>query len=136
MTLETWKSEIVSQWETAGIPEFLSAIGVDYQSAFLQPLTAFTGENPFIGHRWYVGENARIKPGVLHMAPNQVDDSPALWEEWFFVDGEMHHHILRNHQYPEGTETWQGHDNEHPEQVLDRLWHHHNCSHLVPTLLR
>jgi hypothetical protein len=59
-----------------------------------------------------------------------------LWEEWFFVDGEMHHHVLRNHEYPEGAQTWQGHDDENPTEVLDRLWHHHNCENLIPTLIR
>jgi hypothetical protein len=133
---QIWKEELISQWEAAGIPAFFAEIGVDYERSFLAPLAEYEGNNPFTNHRWYVGKNATISPGVLHMAPNQVDDSPALWEEWFFVDQQMHHHVLRNHQYPEGTETWKGHDDEHPIEVLDRLWHHHNCDNLIPTLLR
>lgn len=133
----SWKEAVIERWQEIDLPEFCATIGIDYDAAFLAPLSALTAaENPYADYRWEIMQNARIKPGVLHLIPFQVTAEATVWEEWFFVDGEFHHHVLRNHEHLEGTDTWQGNDSEHPIEVHDVLWHHHNDGDLRPSRYR
>ncbi len=137
MSAPDWKASTKATWEALGLPAFCAEIGIDFQEAFLGPLEASTlQEDPFAGHHWEFFKHHSIQPAVFHMGPKSVGEEPEVWEEWFFTEGEMHHHVLRNHEYDWGTETWKGDDNEHPATVLNKLWYHHNCTNLIPTKLR
>ena len=93
-----WKLALAQRWLEIGADSLLEAIGVDFESSFLAPLLHSPAHNdPYAAYEWVIFQHPTIKPWVLHAAPLSVTDAPALWEEWFFVDEEMHHHELRNH---------------------------------------
>ncbi len=132
-----WKLALVERWLEIGADELLEAIGIDFEIFFLSPLQASgAAENPYREYEWVIFQHPTIKPGVLHAAPLVVSEQPALWEEWFFVDEQMHHHELRNHPHDGEEEMWKGHDDLHPAVVLDIQWHYINDGDLRPYLLR
>ena len=131
---QDWKREVSAQWSAAEVAEFCAHIGIDFESTFADSLaSAAHSHNPYAGYRWEIMQSSRIKPGVLHLVPPLVSAEPTVWEEWFFVDGQMHHHVLRNHSHAQATQTWQGKDDEHPAEVHNVLWHHFNDADLRPS---
>jgi len=135
--LTGWKLALAQRWLEIGADSLLEAIGVDFESSFLTPLLDSPAQNdPYAAYEWVIFQHPTIEPGVLHAAPLSVTDAPALWEEWFFVDEEMHHHELRNHPHEGEEAQWKGHDDLHPAVVLDIQWHYINDRDLRPFLLR
>ena len=132
-----WKRALAERWIAIGADELLAAIQVDFEKEFLGSLAASSAESdPYAEYEWVIFKHHAIQPGVLHAAPLSVTQAPTLWEEWFFVDNEMHHHELRNHPHPGEEHQWKGHDDEHPAVVLDVQWHYINDPDLRPFLLR
>jgi len=132
-----WKLALATRWLELGADQLLADINVDFQRAFLDALAASQSEsNPYAEYEWVIFKHHAIQPGVLHASPLRVTEEPTLWEEWFFVDDQMHHHELRNHPHDGEEHQWKGHDNEHPEVVLDVQWHYINDADLRPYLLR
>ena len=132
-----WKLSLAQRWLELGTDELLAAIKVDFEKEFLGALKASSAaSDPYAAYEWVIFKHHAIQPGVLHAAPLSVTSEPTLWEEWFFVDEEMHHHELRNHPHPGEEHQWKGHDDEHPEVVLDVQWHYINDPDLRPFLLR
>ncbi len=134
-----WKEEVSLTWTQIKLEQFCELSGVDFSSAFRMPLDLCVGQaNPYPLYRWLVTENPRITSGVLHLVPLRVDVNPALWEEWFVTEGQIHHHILMNHPHEQATDSWQGdfHDTEHPREVLGFHWHYFNDIDLRPMRYR
>ena len=90
----------------------------------------------YSNHEWIVIQNSQVGP-VINAVPDIsiVDSVP--WEEWFLMDGIVHHHILFKKKYPKSNMTWEGHleDNEHPKKVLGILWHVYNEKDINPYLI-
>ena len=90
----------------------------------------------YSNHEWSVTQNSQVGP-VINAVPDIsiVDSVP--WEEWFLMDGIVHHHILFKKKYPKSNMTWEGHleDNEHPKKVLGILWHVYNEKDINPYLI-
>ena len=132
-----WKRSLADRWIELGADRLLAAINVDFEREFLSALAQSPAtSNPYDEYEWVIFKHHAIQPGVLHAAPLKVSDEPTLWEEWFFVDGEMHHHELRNHAHDGEEHQWKGNDTEHPDVVLDVQWHYINDKDLRPYLLR
>ena len=91
----------------------------------------------YSNHDWVVTHHPQIGPVINAVPPIDHTDS-VPWEEWFRLNGALHHHILYSVEKPESTETWQGplDDQFHPPQVLGQLWHVHNDPDSQPILLR
>lgn len=124
-----WKEEVRQSWTSIRLEKFCAQIGVDFASAFDGPLDHCNSPlNPYPQYRWVVTENIRIPSGVLHLVPLQVGVDPTLWEEWFVAEGQIHHHVLRNHPNEHAIDIWQGElfDTEHPREVLGFRWHYFN----------
>lgn len=132
-----WKTELQAQWEVINLSNFCAEIGIDYQSAFVDSL-ARSNSPAYEGYVWEILPNTKINQGVLHGYPasslRDRPDAPVIWEEWFFVDGEMHHHVLANFANDRATDTWQGDssDVDHPAEVLNIQWRHFNDAKLIP----
>jgi hypothetical protein len=116
----------------AGVDTAAEQNGLDF-SLFTQPGMAAA----YRDHVWIVTHHPQIG-AVINAVPALDRTDTVPWEEWFRLDGELHHHVLYSIQKPESTETWQGplDDPFHPPQVLGRLWHVHNDSNSQPVLLR
>ena len=128
-----WKIELVESWDVAGMAPFLTEIGVDFAREFIDPLQASPlAHSPYAGYTWEVLPNSRINPGVLHAYPTTIGDDKVIWEEWFLLDGEFHHHILHNYEIANATEHWKGIDDDHPAEVCDIQWHLYNDANRTP----
>ena len=81
----------------------------------------------YSNQKWSVLQNSQVGK-VINAVPyiSKADSIP--WEEWFLMDGNIHHHILFKKKYPKSNLTWEGSldDKEHPKQVLGILWHVYN----------
>jgi hypothetical protein len=138
MEIKPWIAKAQERWLEIDAPKFLANIGIDFQSNFLQVLTNCShSENPYLNCKWEILPHSVIPGGVLHCYPIKIEQSKVTWEEWFLMDGEIHHHILSNQPFEdeEGIWTPEADDQDHPVEVLGRSWHYQNSSDLRPSLL-
>ena len=90
----------------------------------------------YSNHKWSVIQNSQVGK-VINAVPDISKADSIPWEEWFLMDGNIHHHILFKKKYPKSNMTWEGSldDKEHPKQVLGILWHVYNEKDLNPYLI-
>ena len=90
----------------------------------------------YLNHKWSVIQNSQVGK-VINAVPDISKADSIPWEEWFLMDGNIHHHILFKNKYPKSNMTWEGSldDKEHPKQVLGILWHAYNDKDLNPYLI-
>ena len=90
----------------------------------------------YSNHKWSVIQNSQVGK-VINAVPDISKADSIPWEEWFLMDGNIHHHILFKKKYPKSNMTWEGSldDKEHPKQVLGILWHAYNEKDLNPYLI-
>ena len=138
MNAKPWISKTIERWTEIGVQDFLSKIGIDFELNFIQTMQNCTiSENPYPNSKWEIISHSVIPGGVLHCYPIKIEQSKVIWEEWFLLDGEIHHHILSNQPFEneEGIWTPEADDRDHPVEVLGRSWHYQNSSDLRPFLL-
>ena len=137
-SLSGWKLSLNSIWDQENAAAFLKSIGIDFTSAFLDPLHSSTEEhNPYQNHIWQVMASSQIPEGVLHVYPIKIGSTPIIWEEWFLLNGEIRHHILSNAPLANEDGIWQpeANDTDHPKVVINTKWHYRNSKDLSPSLL-
>lgn len=90
----------------------------------------------YSNHEWIVIKNSQVGP-VINAVPDISIAESVPWEEWFLIDGNVHHHILFKKKYPKSNMTWKGNldDKEHPKQVLGILWYVYNEKNVNPFLI-
>jgi hypothetical protein len=138
MGIKPWISKTHGRWLEIGAPKFLANIGIDFESNFLQSIkTCGLSENPYLNCKWEIIPHSVIPVGVLHCYPIEINSARVTWEEWFLMDGEIHHHILSNLAFESEQGVWtpDADDKDHPIEVLGRSWHYQNTSDLRPSLL-
>lgn len=134
-----WKVDVRQTWENIKLEEFCAQIGVAFSSSFDGALELCDElVDPYPHYRWVITESTQIPLGVLHLAPPRVGIEPTLWEEWFVAEGQLHHHVLKNHADELATDIWRGElsDTEHPREVLGCQWHYFNDVDLRPVRYR
>jgi hypothetical protein len=137
-SLSGWKLSLNSIWDQENAAAFLKSIGIDFTSAFLDPLHSATVEhNPYQNHIWQVMASSQIPEGVLHVYPIEIGSTPIIWEEWFLLNGEIRHHILSNAPLANEDGIWQpeANDTDHPKVVINTKWHYRNSKDLSPSLI-
>ena len=137
-SLSGWKLSLNSIWGQENAAAFLKSIGIDFTSAFLDPLHSSTEEhNPYQNHIWQVMTSSQIPEGVLHVYPIKIGSTPIIWEEWFLLNGEIRHHILSNAPLANEDGIWQpeANDTDHPKVVINTKWHYRNSKDLSPSLI-
>ena len=137
-SLSGWKLSLNSIWDQENAAAFLKSIGIDFTSAFLDPLHSSTEEhNPYQNHIWQVMASSQIPEGVLHVYPKKIGSTPIIWEEWFLLNGEIRHHILSNAPLANEDGIWQpeANDTDHPKVVINTKWHYRNSKDLSPSLI-
>jgi len=137
-SLSGWKLSLNSIWDQENAAAFLKSIGIDFTSAFLDPLHSSTEEhNPYQNHIWQVMASSQIPEGVLHVYPIKIGSTPIIWEEWFLLNGEIRHHILSNAPLANEDGIWQpeANDTDHPKVVINTKWHYRNSKDLSPSLI-
>lgn len=137
MNTASWKNEIVNQWNSIDLQGFCKKLGISYEDNFLTPLEQSTLENnPFVGLKFEWLAHTQAPEGLVHLYPIESPTEKVTWEEWFIKPDGLHHHVLRNYEHPEATDSWMGDDIDHPAQVCNIQWHYKNDSDLRPVALR
>ncbi|MGA0986541.1 MAG: hypothetical protein ACO3TD_06475 [Candidatus Nanopelagicales bacterium] len=133
-----WKNELLSKWNQIGVKDFLDKINIDFETNFVQTLNGFEGDALYQEHTWAIIQNSAVKQGVLHCYPDALKNPGAIWEEWFFYEDSIRHHILSQTPLEQTQGTWMGElsDKDHPKEVLGITWHYHNDLDLRPFYLR
>lgn len=134
---QPWIAATKARWRELNAEFFLTNIGIDFESNFLEPISN-TNEttDPYANSIWQIIPHSLISQGVLHCYPKKVSSEKVIWEEWFLLDNEIHHHILSNQKFDSAQGIWtpEPDDSDHPIEVLGRSWHFENSKDLKPTL--
>ena len=137
MSTTDWKTEILQRWTEIDLIQFCDTLGISYEEVFLKPLNdSALQQSPFSGLVFSWMPNSVIASGVLHLHPVSKPKTDVIWEEWFIHTDGLHHHVLKNFDFAESTDSWQGEDLDHPVQVCNIQWYLFNDSDLRPIALR
>lgn len=134
---QPWIQATKKRWQELNAELFLTSIGIDFNSNFIEPISnSNLTADPYLNSIWEIVPHSFVSQGVLHCFPKTVGPEKVIWEEWFLLDSEIHHHILSNHPFysAEGIWTPKPNDADHPIKVLGRSWHYENSKDLKPTL--
>ncbi len=134
---QPWIQATKARWQELNAEFFLTSIGIDFKSNFLEPISNTNQiTDPYANSIWQIIPHSLIPQGVLHCFPKVVTAEKVIWEEWFLMDGEIHHHILSNHPFDSAQGIWTPEpiDTDHPIEVLGLSWHYKNSKDLRPTL--
>jgi len=134
---QPWIQATLKRWQELNAEFFLSNIGIDFKSNFLEPISnSSLVTDPYKNSIWQIIPHSKVPQGVLHCFPKVVNSEKVIWEEWFLMDNEIHHHILSNHLFDSAQGIWtpEPNDTDHPIEVLGRSWNYENSKDLKPTL--
>ena len=134
---QPWITATKARWRELNAEFFLTNIGIDFESNFLEPISnTYKSTDPYANSIWQIIPHSLISQGVLHCYPKKVSSEKVIWEEWFLLDNEIHHHILSNLKFDSAQGIWtpEPDDADHPTEVLGRSWHFENSKDLKPTL--
>ena len=134
---QPWIQATLKRWQELNAEFFLSNIGIDFKSNFLEPISnSSLATDPYSNSIWQIIPHSKVPQGVLHCYPKVVTSEKVIWEEWFLMDNEIHHHILSNHPFDSAQGIWtpEPNDTDHPIEVLGRSWNYKNSKELKPTL--
>ena len=134
---QPWITATKARWRELNAEFFLTNIGIDFESNFLEPISnTYKSTDPYANSIWQIIPHSLISQGVLHCYPKKVSSKKVIWEEWFLLDNEIHHHILSNLKFDSAQGIWtpEPDDSDHPIEVLGRSWHFENSKDLKPTL--
>jgi hypothetical protein len=132
-----WIQATKARWQELNVESFLVNIGIDFKSNFLEPISSSNlDSDPYSNSIWQIIPHSLIPQGVLHCYPKETTSQKVIWEEWFVMDNEIHHHILSNQPFASAQGIWtpEPNDTDHPIEVLGRSWHYENSKDLKPTL--
>ena len=132
-----WIQATKARWQELNAEFFLTSIGIDFKTNFLEPISnSNQSSDPYANSIWQIFPHSLISQGVLHCYPKEVTTEKVIWEEWFLMDNEIHHHILSNQTFDSAQGIWtpEPNDTDHPIQVLGRSWHYENSKCLKPML--
>jgi len=132
-----WIQATKERWKELNAESFLTSIGIDFNSNFLETISNTTKNmDPYADSVWQIIPHSLVTRGVLHCYPKVVTSEKVIWEEWFLMDNEIHHHILSNQPFDSAQGIWtpEPNDTDHPIEVLGRSWHYENSKDLRPTL--
>ena len=136
-TEQTWIEATKARWRELNAESFLANIGIDFKTNFLDPISnSNLSADPYANSIWKIVPHSLVSQGVLHCYPKVVSSEKVIWEEWFLMDNEIHHHILSNQPFDSAQGIWtpEPDDADHPIEVLGRSWHYENSKDLRPTL--
>jgi len=136
--VNNWKQDLSAKWNNLGVEKFLKNINIDFESNFVNSLENYAGENLYKNHIWEIIPHSLISNGVLHAYPSTTSDENIVWEEWFFYENSIRHHVLSQKELAKSDGTWSGSfdDKDHPNQVLGKTWFYYNDTDLSPFYLR
>jgi hypothetical protein len=134
---QPWITATKARWRELNADVFLTNMGIDFDSNFLEPiLNTNQSTDPYANSIWQIIPHSLVSQGVLHCYPKNVTSEKVIWEEWFLLDNEIHHHILSNQPFDSAQGIWtpEPNDVDHPIEVLGRSWHYENSKDLRPKL--
>ena len=134
---QSWIQATRKRWKEIGAESFLESIGINFKSNFLETISnSKLVSDPYANSKWEIIPHSLVSQGVLHCYPRKVTSEKVIWEEWFLLDNEIHHHILSNQPFESAQGIWtpEPNDSDHPIEVLGRSWHYENSKDLKPTL--
>jgi hypothetical protein len=117
--------------ETKELEEAFAGLGLDFGKLF-PCVVAYTG------HEWLVKTIPRVGLIINAVPPDAELGRRQPWEEWYKLEGRLHHHVLYLTQPPKHDEIFQApeHDDIHPPRTLGKSWYVIEDPDMSPALLR
>jgi hypothetical protein len=118
----------------AAVDRACKMMGLDFEETFIRPAEA-QQTVPYLEYQWVVAPHSLVKQGqVIHAMPPARERAEYPWEEWFLLDGTLHHNVLYTKKGPETTGVFEGalDDRDHPLMALGRTWHYFTAPSLIP----
>jgi len=99
--------------------------------------TLFPDTKLYEGHEWLVKTIPRVGL-IVNAVPPEAQFRSLPWEEWYKLEGRLHHHVLYLKEPPKYNEIFQApdHDEVHPPRTLGKNWYVIEDSDMSPVLLR
>jgi hypothetical protein len=129
-------ADLISLLREQGIDEDFETLGLDFNSLFPTGRIAEKG-NAYQEYEWLAKKVPRFGTVINAVPPDeQMEELP--WEEWFFLEGVRHHHVLYRKQPAHYDEIFEApeQDEIHPPRVLGKNWYVIEDPDMNPLLLR
>jgi len=116
--------------DTQALEQAFNRIGLDFRALF-------PAVGPYEAHEWLVKSVPRYGT-VINAVPPEDRIRSLPWEEWYRLEGRLHHHVLYLEKPPKHDEIFQApeHDDIHPPRTLGRSWYVIDDLDMSPVLLR
>jgi len=97
----------------------------------------FPDTGPYEAHEWLVKTIPRVGL-IINAVPPDAELGHLPWEEWYKLEGRLHHHVLYLEKPPKHDEIFQApeHDDVHPPRTLGKSWYVIEDLDMSPVLLR
>ena len=111
-------------------------LGLDFEELFPDSLLGSIDRN-YGKHQWIVRDVPRFNTVINAVPPDEtLHELP--WEEWFMLDGTLHHHVLYTKEPDHYDEIFDApeHDDVHPPRTFGKKWYVIEDENMNPVLLR
>ena len=105
-------------------------LGLDFQKLFPGPWQ-------YESHEWLVKTIPRVGL-IINAVPSGAGLHTLPWEEWYGLEGKLHHHVLYLKKPPQHDEIFDApaQDDIHPPRTLGKSWYVIDDPDMSPVLLR
>jgi hypothetical protein len=138
-------TDLISRLQSMGTDKDFAALGLDFASLFSGALrTADTASHraadshePYEGYEWLTKKVPRFGT-VINAVPPDERMKELPWEEWFVLEGELHHHVLYLGPPEHFDEIFAAPpaDAIHPPRTFGKRWYVIEDPDMTPVLLR
>jgi hypothetical protein len=104
--------------QTESLERAFAALGLDFRA--LSPTTEACE-----AHEWIVKTIPRVGLIISAVVPPEVKMRSLPWEEWYKLEGRLHHHVLYLKKPTRYDEIFEApdHDDVHPPRTLGKNWY-------------
>ena len=107
-----------------------AGLGLDFRALF-------PNMGAYENHEWLVKTIPRVGL-IVNAVPPEAQIRKQPWEEWYKLEGRLHHHVLYLQKPPHHDEVFDApeHDDVHPPRTLGKSWFVIEDPDMSPALLR
>ena len=127
------RDELAKYLTRLGVRRASADMGLDFGEIFVEGIA---DPSRYAGHRWVVMPHSNTQTPVIHAVPPMDEATEVPWEEWYRLDGKLHHTVLFLRPRPETTGQFSADrtDLDHLRAVLGKQWHLAQATSLKPYL--
>jgi hypothetical protein len=128
--------DLKNELKRKNIDKSFQKLGLDFEELFPDRLLGRIDKN-YGQHQWFVRDVPRFNM-VINAVPSDEKLHDLPWEEWYMLEGTLHHHVLYTKEPEHYDEIFDApaHDDIHPPRTLVKKWYVIDDRDMSPVLLR